>query len=150
MLAEKPDQRQLSGLETMRALLEGRVAPPAMATTLGLTLEWVEEGLVVFEAQVSADLFNPHGPAPGGWLLTLIDSCTGCAAHTTLPAGVGYTSVATDASFVAAITPETGLVRAEGRVVSANATIITAEGKVTDSAGRVLAYGSSTLIVLRR
>ena len=95
-------------------------------------------------------ILNPLGIVHGGWALTLIDSCTGCAAHTTLPAGVGYTTVETKVNFVRAITPASGQVRAEGVVVARGRTIITAEGKLTDSRGRLLAHGTSTLIVLRK
>ena len=140
----------LSGLETMRRLIAGEFSAPSIAGTLGFRLVEVEEGRAVFEGEPSERVLNPLGIVHGGWALTLIDSCTGCAAHTTLPAGVGYTTVETKANFVRAITPQTGLVRAEGRVVSAGRTIITAEGKITDAKGRLLAHGTSTLIVLRK
>jgi len=84
----------------------------------------------------------------GGWALTLIDTVTGVAGHTLLPAGVGYTTVETKANFTRPIKPDTGRIRAEGRVVSRGRQIMSAEGRVLDSAGRVLAHGTSTLMVL--
>jgi uncharacterized protein (TIGR00369 family) len=110
----------------------------------------VEDGKAIFIGDPSDRILNPLGIVHGGWALTLIDSCTGCAAHTTLPAGVGYTTVETKVNFVRAITPATGPVRAEGRVVARGRTIITAEGTLTDSRGRLLAHGTSTLMVLRQ
>jgi uncharacterized protein (TIGR00369 family) len=139
----------LSGLDAMRLLLAGGHAPPSIATTLGFTLAEVEEGKAIFIGEPSDRILNPLGIVHGGWALTLIDSCTGCAAHTTLPAGVGYTTVETKVNFVRAITPATGPVRAEGRVVARGRTIITAEGTLTDSRGKLLAHGTSTLMVLR-
>ena len=139
----------LSGLDAMRLLLAGGHAPPSIATTLGFTLAEVEEGKAIFIGEPSDRILNPLGIVHGGWALTLIDSCTGCAAHTTLPAGVGYTTVETKVNFVRAITPATGPVRAEGRVVARGRTIITAEGALTDSRGKLLAHGTSTLMVLR-
>ncbi|MGD9981206.1 MAG: PaaI family thioesterase [Hyphomonadaceae bacterium] len=140
----------LSGLEAMRALIAGRFPPPSISTTLGFTLAEVEDGKAVFLGDPSERILNPLGFVHGGYALTLIDSCTGCAAHTTLPAGVGYTTVETKVNFVRGITPATGQVRAEGRVVARGRNIITAEGTLTDAKGKLLAHGTSTLMVLRQ
>ncbi len=140
----------MTGLEAMRALIAGQFPPPSIADTLGFWLAEVEDGRAVFFGEPSGRILNPLGIVHGGFALTLIDSCTGCAAHTTLPAGVGYTTVETKVNFVRAITPGTGQVRAEGVVVARGRSVITAEGKVTDSRGKLLAHGSSTLMVLRQ
>jgi uncharacterized protein (TIGR00369 family) len=84
----------------------------------------------------------------GGWALTLIDSAAGCAAHSLMPAGVGYATVETKANFSRPITQDTGRVRAEARVVARGRQIISAEARVLDGSGRVLAHGTSTVIVL--
>ena len=83
----------------------------------------------------------------GGWALTLIDSAAGCAAHTLLPAGVGYATVETKANFTRPITEDAGRVRAEGRVVTRGRQIMTADARLLDSQGRILAHGTSTLMV---
>lgn len=140
---------QMNGLEAMRALIAGRFPPPSIATTLGFHLAEVEDGRAVFLGDPSDRIMNPLGIVHGGWALTLIDSCCGCAAHTTLAPGLGYTTVETKVNFVRAITPQTGQVRAEGLVVARGRTIITSEGKLTDARGRLLAHGTSTLMVLR-
>jgi uncharacterized protein (TIGR00369 family) len=138
-----------SGLDALRALIAGKHPPPSIAGTLGFYLAEVEEGRAVFIGETSDRILNPLGIVHGGWALTLIDSCTGCAAHTTLPAGVGYTSVETKVNFVRAISADTGQVRAEGKVIARGRTIITTEGKITDARGRLLAHGTSTIMVLR-
>lgn len=140
---------ELNGLEAMRALIEGKFPPPSIALTLGFYLSEVEDGRAVFLGDPSDRIMNPLGIVHGGWALTLIDSCCGCAAHTTLAPGLGYTTVETKVNFVRAIMPATGQVRAEGLVVARGRTIITAEGKLTDARGRLLAHGTSTLMVLR-
>ncbi len=140
----------LNGLEALRLLIAGGHPPPSISTTLGFYLAEVEDGRALFIGEPSERILNPLGIVHGGYALTLIDSCTGCAAHTTLPAGVGYTTVETKVNFVRAMTPAIGQVRAEGVVVARGRTIITAEGKITDSRGRLLAHGTSTLIVLRQ
>ena len=139
----------LSGLDAMRALIAGKFAPPSIAKTLGFTLAEVDAGKAVFIGEPSDRILNPLGMVHGGYALTLIDSCCGCAAHTTLSAGVGYTTVETKVNFVRAITPATGPVRAEGKVIARGRTIITTEGTLTDSSGKLLAHGTSTLMVLR-
>jgi uncharacterized protein (TIGR00369 family) len=149
--AQAAAQRLMSmtGLEAMQLLVKGQHGAPSIAKTLGFTLAEVEDGKAVFIGEPSDRVLNPLGIVHGGFALTLIDSCTGCAAHTTLPAGVGYTTIETKVNFVRAITPATGPVRAEGRVVARGRTIITAEGTLTDSKGKLLAHGTSTLMVLR-
>lgn len=143
------DPRTLSGLEILRAIVEGRGPVATICTALDFDLVEVGEGVAVFEGRPSDRVLNPFGTVHGGYALTLIDSCTGCAAYTLLPAGVGYTTVETKVNFVRAMTPDTGRVRAEGRVVAQGRTIVTAEGKVTDAQGKLLAHGTSTLMVLR-
>ncbi|MES1158431.1 MAG: PaaI family thioesterase [Terricaulis silvestris] len=139
----------MTGLESMRALIAGKFPPPSIATTLGFRLVEVEDGRAVFEGEPSDRIMNPIGIVHGGFALTLIDSCTGCAAHSTLPANVGYTTVETKVNFTRAIQPSTGVLRAEGVVVALGRTIITAEGKITDANGKLYAHGASTLLVLR-
>jgi uncharacterized protein (TIGR00369 family) len=139
----------MSGLEAMQALIAGKFPPPSIADTLGFSLAEVEFGRALFVGKPSDRILNPLGIVHGGWALTLIDSCTGCAAHTTLSAGVGYTTVETKVNFVRAVQADTGELRAEGRVVAQGRTIITAEGKLTDANGKLYAHGTSTLLVIR-
>lgn len=139
----------LSGLETIRAMIAGKFPPPSISTTLGFRLVEVDKGYAVFEGEPSDRILNPLGIVHGGYALTLIDSCCGCAGHTVLPANVGYTTLETKVNFVRAITPDTGVLRAEGRVVANGRTIITAEGTLKDANGKLYAHGTSTLLVLR-
>jgi uncharacterized protein (TIGR00369 family) len=139
----------LSGIETLRAMIAGKFPPPSIAATLGFSLIEVDSGRAVFEGEPSDRVLNPLGIVHGGFALALIDSCTGCAAHTLMPPGVGYTTVETKVNFTRAITPSTGVLRAEGVVVAHGRTIITAEGRLTDAKGKLYAHGTSTLMVLR-
>jgi uncharacterized protein (TIGR00369 family) len=147
-VARPQDIAGLSGREVLQRMIDGRLPAPPIAQTLGFQLIEVGEGFAVFEGDTGAHLLNPMGSVHGGWALTLIDSVTGCAAYTTLPPGVAYTTVETKANFTRPILAETGRVRAEGRVLSQGRQVITAEAKVTDARGRVLSHGASTLLVL--
>jgi uncharacterized protein (TIGR00369 family) len=137
----------MTGLQAMQALSDGRLPAPPIAKTLSFWLVEVGEGFAVFEAETGEHLLNPLGSVHGGWALALIDSAAGCAGHTLLPPGVGYTTVETKANFTRAIKADTGRVRAEGRVVSRGRQIMTAEARILDSSDRVLAHGTSTLLV---
>ncbi|HVY83799.1 MAG TPA: PaaI family thioesterase [Caulobacterales bacterium] len=139
----------MSGLEVMQALIRGEVEAATIATTLDFRLVEVEDGRAVFEGNPSERVMNPLGTVHGGFALTLLDSCTGCAGHTTLPPGVFYTTLETKGNFVRPIMPHTGKLRAEGVVVARGRTIITAEGKITDADGKLYAHGTSTLLVMR-
>jgi uncharacterized protein (TIGR00369 family) len=133
----------------LRAMVAGRLPAPTIARTLGFDLVEVEEGLAVFEGETGPHLLNPLGTVHGGFALTLIDSAAGCAVHATLPARVGYTTVETKVNFTGAIRADSGTIRAEGRVVAQGKQICTAEARVTGPDGRLLAHGTSTLMILR-
>lgn len=139
----------MPGLEALKALVEGRFPPPSISTTLGFRLVGVEYGRVVFEGEPSDAVLNPMGVVHGGWTMTLIDSACGAAGHTTLPANVGYGTLETKANMVRPIMASTGLLRAEGRVLSQGRTIITSEAKITDARGKLHAHGTSTCMIIR-
>ena len=137
-----------SGIEVMRAMVTGELPGPPMADVLGFHLVEVGEGFALFEGVPTAALLNPQGTVHGGWALALIDSATGCAAHTMLGPGARYTTVETKTNFTRPILPDTGVVRAEGRVISSGRRIITCDARISDGGGRLLAHGTSTLLVL--
>jgi uncharacterized protein (TIGR00369 family) len=139
----------LTGLEMLRAMVEGRLPAPTIAQTLGFTLVDVSPGAAVFEGEAGPHLLNPLGTVHGGFALTLVDSAAGCAVHTTLPAGIGYTTVETKVNFTGAIRADSGTIRAEGRVVAQGKSISTAEARVLSGAGKLLAHGTSTLMILQ-
>jgi uncharacterized protein (TIGR00369 family) len=138
----------LSGRAILQAMIDGGLPAPPIAETLAFLLTEVGEGFAVFEGETAANLRNPMGSVHGGWALTLIDSATTCAALSLLPPGVGCTTVETKANFARPIFADTGRVRAEGRVVTQGRRLLTAEAKVTDARGRVLAHGTSTLMTV--
>lgn len=139
----------LSGLEVLRGYISGRFAPPSMAQTLSFDLVEASEGFVAFEGTPTDKVLNPLGAVHGGWALTLIDSACGAAGHTMLPPGVGYGTLETKANMVRAISPKTGRLRCEGRVLNAGRSIITCEAKLTGPDGKLYAHGTSTCMIVR-
>lgn len=141
---------ELSGLAFLEAVRDGRHPPAAMAKTLHFRLTEVAPGRVVFRGTAGAHVYNLFGTVHGGWAGSLLDSCMGCAIHSTLPAGVGYTTLEYKATLVRAITVETGEVEAEGRIVRVGRRVGIAEGWLRDPAGDVLAHGTTTCLILVR
>ncbi|TWT15599.1 PaaI family thioesterase [Reyranella sp. CPCC 100927] len=142
------DQRALSGLDFVQAIVDGRLPHNAMAETLGYWIASAADGRVTIRARPSAAHFNPAGTVHGGFSATLLDSCMGLAVHSTLPRGWGQTTLEFKVSFVRPITVDTGLITAEGQVLSRGRRAGTAEGRLTDAQGRLLVHGTTTCLIL--
>src|SRR5271155_490626 len=138
----------MTGKELLQAIIDGRLPRPPISKTLSFWISEVGDGFAAFEGDPGQHLLNPMGTVHGGWALTLIDSAAACAAQTLLPAGTGYTTIETKANFSRPITMDTGRVRAEARVVSQGRQIISSQAQVFAPDGRVLAHGTSTLMLL--
>jgi len=140
----------MSGLEYMRALAAGELPAPPIARLMGFDLvKVIEEGRAVFACTPGEQHFNPIGVVHGGLAMTLLDSAMGCAVHTTLPAGMAYTSLEVKVNFVRPITATTGPVQAEGTVVHRGSRVATAEGRlVAEASGKLLAHASTTCMVM--
>ena len=143
-----PDQlRAMSGLAVLEAMVAGRLPTPPIGGLMGFRLVEVEAGRAVFEGTPGPSLLNPLGAVHGGYALTLIDSACGCALHSELGPGVGYTTVETKVNFTRPIDPQGGPIRCEGRVLSRGRTIGTAEAYLRSGEDKMLAHGTSTLII---
>ena len=114
---------------------------------IGFDLTEVDKGRAVFEGTPRFEHYNPLGTVHGGYAATLLDSCMGCSVHTTLPKGTGYTTLEFKVSLVRAVTADTGPVRAEGKVITSGRRVATAEGRLTDADGRLLAHATTTCLV---
>ncbi len=139
--------KTLTGIEMLRAMIAGKLPAPSISQTIGFRLIEVEPGRAVFEGTPGPHLLNPLGSVHGGYALTLIDSAAGCALHTELDPGVGYTTVETKVNFTRPIDPDGGPISCEGRVLSRGRQIGTAEAYLRDGKGKLLAHGTSTLII---
>lgn len=141
--------RQLSGMDYIQAIFAGELPAPPIATLMGFRGVEAEPGRALFEMQPGPQHYNPIGSVHGGVALTLLDSAMGCAVHTLLDAGVGYTTIEVKANFVRAITADTGLIRCQGTVIHKGSRVAIAEGKLTDGDGKLLAHGTTTCLILQ-
>ena len=139
---------QMSGVEFLQAMVRGDLPQPPIGDVFEFDLLEVEKGRVVFAGTPDRRFYNPIGSVHGGYAATLLDSCMGCAVHSILDAGVGYTTLEFKVQLVRAMTEETGLVRAEGTVLHSGRRTATAHGELRDRSGRLLAHGSTTCIIL--
>lgn len=138
----------MSGLDYMRAMAEGRLPSAPISAVMNMTgFEVKGEGHVVFHAQPGEQHYNPIGTVHGGFHATLLDSAMACAVHTTLPQGMGYTTLQININYVRAITAGAGLLHAEGRVIHAGRRMATAEGTLKDDAGKLYAHGTTTCAI---
>lgn len=138
----------LSGLEQLRALIDGSTPAPPISSHIDLQFVSAETGDVVMTAQPNESHYNPIGSVHGGFFATALDSACGCAVHSTLPAGVGYTSLELKVSFLRPITAESGPVTIHGWVTRAGRNAAFAEADIRDADGRILATASSTCLII--
>ena len=140
----------LSGLDYFERLLQGDLPLPTICATIPMSLGSAEYGRVVWQGLASDQLLNPMGSVHAGFAMTLLDSCMSCAVHSTLPAGVSYTTLEVKTNLVKAITLDTGPVSAEGNIIKVGRRVGTAEGRLMDKQGAVYAFGTATCLILGR
>jgi uncharacterized protein (TIGR00369 family) len=140
---------ELSGLECMRAIIDGTLPPPPIARLLDFTIAEVDDGRAVFAMEPAEWMYNPIGSVHGGIAATLLDSCMGCAVHTTLDPGVAYTTTDLHVRYIRAMGDATGRVLAEGRVVHRGRRTATAEGRLfVESDEMLIAHASTGCVIL--
>jgi uncharacterized protein (TIGR00369 family) len=142
-------QKEMSGLECVQGLVDGTLPLNMMARTLAYDVTEAVSGRVVVTAEPGGSHLNPAGTVHGGLAATLLDSCMGLAIQSTLEKGVGQTTLEFKISLVRPITPETGVIKAEGTVLSRGRRVGTAEGRITDDKGRLLAHGTTTCLIFQ-
>jgi uncharacterized protein (TIGR00369 family) len=140
----------MDGLEFVQGLVDGTLPLNTMAQTLGYDVTEATHGRVVVSALPNGGQLNPSGTVHGGLAATMLDSCMGLAIHTTLGKGIASTTLEFKISLLRPITPETGRINAEGVVLNCGRRIGTAEGRLTDQAGRLLAHGTTTCLILHK
>ena len=140
-------RKEMTGLQFVRGLADGTLPLNTIAETLGYDIVEADKGRIVITAEPKDTHLNPSGTVHGGLAATMLDSCMGLAIQSTLDKGVGSTTLEFKISFVRPITPQTGLIRAEGVVINCGRRVGTAEGRVTDKDGRLLVHGTTTCLI---
>lgn len=141
--------RRLKGLEFMQAFLTGALPSPPFMELLGIRIVSVNPGSVAFEFEPAEYMYSPLGNVHGGIVTVLLDTAMGCSFHTTLPAGVGYTTIELKVNFLRPVTARSGTLRAEGHVVHSGARVATTDARLSDRENRLHAHATSSLLILR-
>jgi uncharacterized protein (TIGR00369 family) len=139
---------QMAGLDYVRAIQAGELPPPPIAVVMNFSIVELEEGRAVFEGEPGEEHYNPIGVVHGGYGSTILDSALGCAVHTTLPAGVGYTSIEIKVSYLRALSLQSGTLVAHGWVTKPGRRVAFADADVRDSAGTVVATASGSCLIM--
>ena len=137
----------MAGVDFVRAILDGTLPAPPIMQNIEPFDSTVEPGVVVMHSTPGFRHYNPIGSVHGGYAATLLDSVMGLAIHTTLPPGTGYTTLEFKISFIRGMTRDTGPVRSEGRTLNVGRRTATAEARITDTKGRLLAHATTTCLV---
>ena len=144
----RPEQvAGLTGLQVFEKMFAGEIPYPPIAETLDFGLIEAEYGSAVFQGRPQFRHYNPLGTVHGGWIATLLDSCVGCAVHTTLPAGKAYTTAELKINYVRAVTTKTPLLRAIGSVIHVGGRMATADGRLVGPDGKLYAHASTTCFI---
>ncbi|HEY0747315.1 MAG TPA: PaaI family thioesterase [Steroidobacteraceae bacterium] len=147
----RPDELNgFTGLEMFEAIFSGELPPPPIGETLDFVPIHIEYGLAVFQGRPNKRHYNPLGTVHGGWFATLLDSAVGCAVHSTLPAGKGYTTLELKLNIVRALSEAVPLVRAEGKLVHGGRQVATAEGRIVGPDGKLYAHATTTCLIFDR
>jgi uncharacterized protein (TIGR00369 family) len=139
--------KSLSGLDFLKGIVDGTQPSPPISELLGFHLVEVEEGRAVFEGVPDFHHYNPIGTVHGGFAATLLDSALGCSIFSTLLKGDTWTTLELNLNYVRPMSMDTGLVRAEGRIIHRGRTVATAQGELKDSAGKLYAHASTTCMI---
>lgn len=143
-----PDKAKLmSGYEHLKRILDGELPSPPIAKVFDIRLSEAEPGRAVFTGSPSREYYNPSGVVHGGYAATLLDSCMGCAVHSALPAGTGYTTLEIKVSYLRPILENTGVLRAEGKTITVGKRVATAEGRLVGTDGKLYAHATTTCLV---
>jgi uncharacterized protein (TIGR00369 family) len=146
-LASPAEVEGLTGLQVLHKMLAGELPYPHIADTMDFGLVEVEFGKAVFQGTPQLKHYNPLGSVHGGWYATLLDSALGCAVHTTMAVGMGYTTAELSANIVRAASAKSGPLRAIGQVIHTGRQMATAEARIVGPDGKLYAHGTTTCLV---
>ncbi len=146
-IADRHQVAGLSGLELMHAMLRGDLPHANIGHTMDFVMISFAAGEAVFQGTPQTKHLNPMGTVHGGWYATLLDSAVGCAVHTMMPPGRGYTTAELSVNLVRGAVPGKEPLRVIGKVLHCGKQLATAEGRIVDAAGKLYAHATTTCLV---
>jgi len=138
---------KVGGLELLQMMSRGELPAPPITHLMGTGRIVAELGRVVVTLEPQEFHYNPLGSVHGGVLATLLDTATGCAVHSTLPAGVGYTTIDLTTRFLRPASIASGVLTCEGTIISKGRRTALAQAQITDARGGLVAHATSTCMI---
>jgi uncharacterized protein (TIGR00369 family) len=145
--AAAQEREEIDGLAFLNLIKSGQLPPPGMMVLLDMGIDEIERGRVVFTGVPTAAHYNPAAAVHGGYTATMLDSCMTCAVQSTLKAGLSCTTIDLNIHYTRGANDRSGVLRAEGKVIHVGRQIATAEGRVTDQQGRVIAHATTSCLI---
>ena len=139
----------MKGLDFLQKIAAGEIPPPPIMRLMNIQGAEASEGKVVFVCTPGEQHYNPIGTVHGGLAATLLDTALGCAVHSMLPAGIGYTTLELHVNYVRPITLQTGILRCEGEVIHMGKSMSTAQARIVDASDKLYAHATTTCMILR-
>lgn len=139
--------KSVQGLELLQGMIDGRYPGPPIAELMDFGITELGPGRASFTGRPGRQHYNPSGTVHGGYAATLLDSAMGCAVHTLVPKGQGFTTLEIKVNYVRPMFETTGEVRCEAAVINMGRTVATADGKLLDGKGRLIAHGTTTCMI---
>ena len=139
--------KSVQGLELLQGMIDGRFPSPPISELMDFRVSELGQGRAVFAGRPGRRHYNPSGTVHGGYAATLLDSAMGCAVHTLVPKGRGFTTLEIKVNYVRPMFDDTGAVRCEAAVINMGKTVATADGKLLDGKGRLIAHGTTTCMI---
>jgi uncharacterized protein (TIGR00369 family) len=146
-VASREYLRSQSGKDFLNGVNTGKTPPPPIAELMGFVLIHADNGSVIFQGTPGPQHYNPSGMVHGGYAATMLDSAVGCAVHSTLPAGKGFTTLELKVNYIRGMSDKTGPVRAEGKVITVGGQVAVAEGRIIDAHGKIYAHATTTCLI---
>lgn len=146
-VASREYLREHTGQDFLNGINSGKTPPPPIAELMGFMMISAENGLAIFQGTPGRQHYNPSGAVHGGYAATLLDTAVGCAIHSTLAAGKGFTTLELKINYIRGMTDKTGPVRAEGKVITAGKQVAVAEGRIIDANGKLYAHATTTCLI---
>lgn len=142
---------QMSGLEFLRFAVAAPAGerPAFIGDLFGMEVLSLEEGAASFSIQSLPAAANPLGILHGGACATLLDSVMGCSIHTTLPPGVGFGTLELKVNYIRVVPVDGRTLIGTGTTIHVGRTTATAEGRVVDEDGKLIAHGTTTCMIHR-
>ena len=140
----------MAGLDYVNAIIDGTLPPPPIAQLLGMRLVSAEPGRAEFHCDPDESAYNPLGIVHGGLVCTLLDSAVGCAAHTSIPKGYGYTSIELKINYLRPVHADSGPLIAVGTLTKPGRRVAFADGTVEDRHGKLVATASSSMLIFEQ